>query len=283
MTRKIIDMTKDPRGGQFEYFRTMTDPWAGITVPVDITDLLASLNGRPFFLSYLYAVMRAANAVPELRRRLLPDGQVVEYDHCDPSYTVMKPDGTGVYVYCLLEDDLSSYEKFVAEGKRRQKETLERGTLTEDGDVLANFFVSCVPWLYYTQIKEPAGGADDSNPRFAWGKYREENGRMMLPMSLFINHALCDGWHVTQFYKNLDRELAELSAYLKTQSEQYTFSHIIPCPSTHYLRHASITLSIPSSTRYRLMIQSTDMSVNHGLQIIRQPRMIPIIFTISVK
>ena len=68
MTRKIIDMTKDPRGGQFEYFRTMTDPWAGITVPVDITDLLASLNGR-FFLSYLYAVMRAANAVPELAAR----------------------------------------------------------------------------------------------------------------------------------------------------------------------------------------------------------------------
>ena len=163
MARTIIDMTKDPRGGQFEYFRTMTDPWAGITVPVDITDLLASLNSRPFFLSYLYAVMRAANAVPELRLRLLSDGQVVEYDHCDPSYTVMKPDGTGVYVYCLLEDDLSSYEKFVAEGKRRQKETLERGTLTEDGDVLSNFFVSCVPWLSYTQIKEPAGGADDSD------------------------------------------------------------------------------------------------------------------------
>ena len=93
MARKIVDMTKDPRGGQFEYFRSMTDPWAGITVPVDITDLLDSLHGRPFFLSFLYAVMRAANAVPELRRRLLPDGQVVEYDHCDPSYTVMKPDG----------------------------------------------------------------------------------------------------------------------------------------------------------------------------------------------
>ncbi len=29
---------------------------------------------------------------------------------------------------------------------------------------------------------------------------------MMLPMSHFINHALCDGWHVTRFYKNLDRE-----------------------------------------------------------------------------
>ena len=47
------------------------------------------LHGRPFFLSYLYVVMRAANAVPELRRRLLSDGQVVEYDHCDPSYTCL--------------------------------------------------------------------------------------------------------------------------------------------------------------------------------------------------
>ncbi|MFQ6976050.1 MAG: CatA-like O-acetyltransferase [Oscillibacter sp.] len=150
--------------------RTMTDPWAGITVPVDITDLLASLNGRPFFLSYLYAVMRAANAVPELRRRLLPDGQVVEYDHCDPSYTVMKPDGTGIYVYCLLEDDLSSYEKFVAEGKRRQRETLERGTLTEDGDVLANFFVSRVPWLYFTRRSKSPPAAQTTAIRASPGE-----------------------------------------------------------------------------------------------------------------
>ena len=77
MTRKIIDMTKDPRGGQFEYFRTMTDPWAGITVPVDITDLLASLNGRPFFLRYIYSVIRAYKDVPHLRPRLQPQRQVV--------------------------------------------------------------------------------------------------------------------------------------------------------------------------------------------------------------
>ena len=73
MGRKIVDMSDDPRSGQFTYFRTMQNPWAGITVPVDITELLDALHGRPFFLSYLYAVMRAANAVPELRRRLLPE------------------------------------------------------------------------------------------------------------------------------------------------------------------------------------------------------------------
>lgn len=219
MARKLIDMSGNPRSGQFAYFRSMQDPWAGITVPVDITAFLAALRGRPFFLSFLYAAMRAANAVPELRRRLLPDGRVVEYDHCDPSYTVIKPDGAGVYVYCLVEDDLTCYEKFVETGKCRQAEALTRGTLTEDGDVLANFFVSCVPWLHYTHIKEPAVGAGDSNPRFAWGKYREENGCIRLPVSVFVNHALCDGWHMALFYQGLERELTALSTYLNEKDQ----------------------------------------------------------------
>ena len=41
-------MAEDPRGGQFAYFRAMADPWAGITVPVDITAFYNALDGRPF-------------------------------------------------------------------------------------------------------------------------------------------------------------------------------------------------------------------------------------------
>lgn len=58
----------------------------------------------------LYAVTRAVNAVPQLRRRITEDGAVVEYDWCAPSYTAMKPDG--VYVYCTVEGDLP-YDEFV--------------------------------------------------------------------------------------------------------------------------------------------------------------------------
>ena len=100
MAYRIVNMASDPRSGQFAYFRSMADPWAGITVPVDITEFPTALKGRPFFLSFLYALTRAANAVPELRRRLL-DGQVVEFDRCCPSYTAMKDNG--VYVYCLVD------------------------------------------------------------------------------------------------------------------------------------------------------------------------------------
>ena len=62
MAYRIVNMEEDPRSGQFAYFRSMADPWAGITVEVDITEFHAALDGRPFFLSFLYALTRAANA-----------------------------------------------------------------------------------------------------------------------------------------------------------------------------------------------------------------------------
>ena len=203
----IIDMEKDPRCGQFAYFRGMTFPFAGLTVEMDITDMMAARGGRPFFLSMLYAVVRAANAVPQLRRRILPDGRVAEYDWCAPSYTAMKSDG--VYVYCNVEGALP-YDEFVAQGQRRQREVLERGTLTEDGDVLSYFFVSSLPWMHYSQLQHPAVSPDDSNPRISWGKYVTVNGRTTLPVSLFVNHALADGLHISRFFLNLEKELADM-------------------------------------------------------------------------
>lgn len=204
----IIDMEKDPRCGQFAYFRGMTFPFAGLTVEMDITDMMAARGGRPFFLSMLYAVVRAANTVPQLRRRLAEDGTVVEYDWCPPSYTAMKPDG--VYVYATVEGNLA-YEEFVAEGQRRQKEVLERGTLTEDGDLRSFFFVSSVPWLHYTHAQNPMENPNDSNPRINWGKYVTANGRTTLPVTLTVHHALADGLHISRFYQKLEEELADMT------------------------------------------------------------------------
>ena len=216
MAWKKVDMAHDPRSGQFAYFRAMADPWVGVTVPVDITAFYKALNGQPFFLSFLYAVVRAANDVPELRRRLR-DGDVIEYDRCQPSYTAMRPNG--VYVYCLVDSGTLPYEDFIREGREKQREALEREELKETGDFLNHFYVSSLPWLSYTQIKHPSAGPEDSNPRFSWGRFAEKDGRVTLPVSLYVNHALADGWHITRFYENLDRELTALSEYFQSKNQ----------------------------------------------------------------
>ena len=66
MTYREVDMTRDPRGGHFAYFCSLASPAAGLTVPVDITDLHKNLGDRSFFISFLWCVQRAANAVPEI-------------------------------------------------------------------------------------------------------------------------------------------------------------------------------------------------------------------------
>lgn len=63
MPRKYIDMAGYPRLDHFRHFLTMKQPFISVTVQVDITDWLPRLreSGCPFFLSFQYAVVRAAH------------------------------------------------------------------------------------------------------------------------------------------------------------------------------------------------------------------------------
>lgn len=104
MEYRIIPMETYPRRAHFAYFSTMAQPYAGVTVSVEITHFLESVQekGSPFFLSFLYCVSRAANQVPELRQRIWK-GEIIEYQNCPTSHTVALPDGT--YCYCMLRSE----------------------------------------------------------------------------------------------------------------------------------------------------------------------------------
>ena len=200
-----VDLSRDPRRDQFAYFQTLANPYVGVTVQVDVTELAERCRERgvSFFLAVLYAAVRAANAVPELRRRIRGD-RVVEYDRCPSSHTVALPDGT--YCYCRLEADrpFGEFLPYAAAEQARVKEapSLEDG---EDGESL--FFVSCVPWLSYTALTQPTPTPADSNPRITWGRWHRKEGRTLLPMTLLANHALVDGIHIARFYQNLAEQL----------------------------------------------------------------------------
>ena len=117
---RMIDMEKDPRRAQYDSFRSLANPYVGLTVNMDVTALLEwtkALHGN-FFLTFLYAAVRAANSVPELRRRIR-GGETVEYDRCPSSHTVALEDGS--YCYCRLEVDkpLDKEMAAIVSGDRR--------------------------------------------------------------------------------------------------------------------------------------------------------------------
>ena len=103
---KRIDLDTYPRRNHFNHFCAMAYPYAGVTVDVDVTDLLSLCRekGYSFYLMVLHAVALAADEVPEFRRRI-DHGGIVEYDECPTSHIELKPDGT--YAYCTLRHHMS--------------------------------------------------------------------------------------------------------------------------------------------------------------------------------
>ena len=52
MNWRIVDMSREPRRDQFAYFQTLANPYVGVTVQVDVTDLSERCRetGASFFL-----------------------------------------------------------------------------------------------------------------------------------------------------------------------------------------------------------------------------------------
>jgi len=195
-----------PRHAHFEYFNSMANPYAGATVNVDITPVMNARrqNSAPFFLSMVYIAAQAANSVRELRQRISGD-EILEFKRCPSSHTVAKEDGT--YAYCVLKNDMP-FAEFLPMATEAQQKCKESGTIEEDDTAIAYFFISSLPWISYAAITQPTPVPADSNPRITWGKYFEENGKILLPVTLLVNHALCDGRHIAEFFHALDREIA---------------------------------------------------------------------------
>ena len=202
-----VDMTRDPRRSQYEYFRTFVDPYASITVNCDITHLrrVTQERGLPFFLTVLHCAINAANDVPELRRRIRGD-TAVEYSQCDSSHTVALPDGS--YCYCRLNcrQPFARFLPYAQAEVERAKAApcIDDG---EDGDSL--LFVSSLPWLSFTGLSLPLPQPADSNPRITFGRFFSQDERVLLPVNLTVHHALADGLHVARFFAELERRAAE--------------------------------------------------------------------------
>lgn len=69
------------------------------------------------------------------------------------------------------------------------------------------FPVSMIPWTNFTGFNlNLTKGFDCLLPSFTMGKYSERNGRTFLPLSMQVHHAVCDGFHLSRFL----REVQEL-------------------------------------------------------------------------
>jgi chloramphenicol O-acetyltransferase type A len=205
---KIIDLQSWPRRSHYEFFRAQASPHFSLTAAVDASHLMEVMKpgGASLFNAALYAIMAAANAVPELRTRFSGD-RVTEYELVSPSVTAPIEDEKFVFCDIRFTHDWPDFDARCREAMAaaQQQTELAETVAGEDGWI----FLSCLPWVHFTSMTNPLQSPDDCTPRITWGRIEKRDGVWRMPVGIQAHHALVDGVHAAMFYRELEQRLTK--------------------------------------------------------------------------
>jgi len=204
---KRIDINTWNRKEHFKHFSDLKDPYFAVTIPFNVTKVyqFSKANNLSFFVRYLHDCMRAINAVENLKYRVV-DGNLVEFDNIHASATLIREDNTFGFSFIEFDDDIKIFTKNFELEKDRIKNS---SNLYPERNSLDCIHCSALPWLNFSGHKEPSSNVVDSVPKLAFSKVITINNEMTMNVSISVNHALVDGFHVGLFAEKFQKNLNE--------------------------------------------------------------------------
>lgn len=209
-----IDISSWNRKQHFELFKNYSDPYFNMTANLDCTNLLAfcSTNRLSLFLCYLYLTVKAANEIKEFRYRFSGD-EVYCYDAVNIGSILLKEDNTFIFTYLDYKKNFTEFYKHAQEIIAKDKNKTELIPSDNNDNVI---HTSVIPWVSFTSFKHARNNEfKDSIPKIVFGKTFDENGKIKIPVSVEVHHAMMDGFHVGQFYNLLQSYFDECAGILE--------------------------------------------------------------------
>lgn len=204
-----LDLDAWPRRQQFDWFRTYERPYFNVCAPTDVTRLFQHCknSGVPFSLAYHFLSLRAANEIEPFRYRLRGD-RVLVHGRIDCGTTVPVGDDRFAFAYFEYAEDFRTFRQGFNEEMARI--AARDGALEprEDCDDLIHYTV--LPWMSFTSFSHARrDGKEDSIPKIVFGKTYESEGKLLMPHSVEVHHALMDGLHVGRYFERFQNLLNE--------------------------------------------------------------------------
>ena len=210
MGYRVIDRETYYRRGVYRHFTEDCKCSTSMTARLDVTALAEASKraGTKFHINFLYLLSKALNSREDYRMGYLwQTDELICWDAINPTQYVFHEDTeTCTPVYTVYDPDYETFYRNAAADIERAKAAREYGL---DAANHPNWFdASYIPWLSYDALNiELPDGYLYFAPIVNWGKYREEGGRLVMPVSVRLNHAVADGFLVANVFRLLQREI----------------------------------------------------------------------------
>lgn len=137
--------------------------------------------------------------------------EIICYDQINPTqYAFNEENETCTLVYSTYYED---YNKFYSEALKDLEEGKNNnGPVFKSNDHPNWFDASYVSWVSYDSLHvELPDGYLYFLPIINWGKFKEEDGKKMMPVTVRMNHATADGYIVSKVFKLLEDEIEKFN------------------------------------------------------------------------
>lgn len=191
----------------FEHYFSNIPCTYSMTVKVDITRLLETK--KKLYPAMLYYITTIVNRHAEFRTAFSEKGELGIYSEMVPSYTVFHKD-TETFSNLWTAYD-PNFEKFCAAYEDDLRRYGSQKRMMGKSDVPQNIFtVSMIPWANFEGFNlNLQKGYAYLLPIFTIGEYAQEGGKIQIPLAIQVHHAICDGFHVCRFIRELQELINE--------------------------------------------------------------------------
>ena len=211
-----IDMAAWPRREHYAYYSGLVKTSYQLQAELDVTALRAACKaqGVRFYPAMLHAIMQAVNADPAFRMAVDGEGELGYYDVCHPSYTIFHPDDeTFSDIWTEYTPDFAAFYRAACADMETYRDV--KGIKAKPVKPAAFTPVSCVPWLHFTALSHDTPGPSKMYfPVITFGKYEQSGEKWTLPLSVFVNHAVADGFHTARLLNRVQAACTDCAAWL---------------------------------------------------------------------
>lgn len=210
MNYTIIDLNEWSRGSLFRFYIEKMRMVMSLTVDVDVTNLKAYSDKSKidFYSLMLWVVSKVINSHDEFKYSWDDKDNLIKWDYVSPSYTDFhSEDESFTKMLTEYSDDLHTFCDRIAADRELHKD--DRALL--DNQSLNFFDVSCLPWVRYKHFDIHV--FDEGKflaPVVTWGKYEPVDGKLTMPLTMNIHHAVADGFHLSRFFNEVQELINSL-------------------------------------------------------------------------